>query len=187
MRRCRTLKSGRGSPASGIRPAAGRSGKAALTNLRVTYSTTAHSTAPYSDAGTYPITATLGGAAAGNYTITTNTPRPLTINKATLTVTVANKSGTYGSALPTLNGTVTGTVNGDTVGTTLTVSYSTTAHSTAPYSNAGTYPITATLGGAAAGNYIITTNTPGTLTINKAALTVTVANESGTYGTLCRC
>jgi len=152
------------------------------TTLTVSYSTTAHSTAPYSNAGTYPITATLGGAAAGNYIITTNTPGTLTINKAALTVTVANKSGTYGSALPTLTGTVTGTVNGDTVGTTLTVSYSTTAHSTAPYSNAGAYPITATLGGSSLGNYTITSNTPGTLTINKAVLSVKANNATRTFG-----
>jgi len=150
-------------------------------DLTVTYSTTANSTAPYSNAGTYPITATLSGAAAGNYTVSSNTPGTLTINKAGLTVTVANASGAYGSALPTLTGSVTGTVNGDTVGTTLAVSYSTTASSTAPYSNAGAYPITASVSGASAGNYTLT-NTPGTLTINKAGLTVTVANASGPYG-----
>ena len=81
-----------------------------------------------------------------------------------------------------LTGTVTGTVNGDTVGTTLTVSYSTTAHSTAPYSNAGAYPITATLGGSSLGNYTITSNTPGTLTINKAVLSVKANNATRTFG-----
>jgi hypothetical protein len=176
------VKSGRSSTRrSGIRPAVGGSVDGGAANLTVTYSTTANATSPYSGVGTYPITATLSGSAAGNYTITKNTPGTLTITTAALTITVTSASESYGSPLPTLKGNVTGAVNGDTVGTTLTVSYSTTARSSAPYSPVGPYPISATVGGSSLGNYKVT-NTPGTLTIGKAALTITVANASGTYG-----
>jgi len=150
-------------------------------DLSITYATTASSTAPYSGVGSYPVTATLSGAAAGNYTIATNTPGTLTINKAPLTVTVASASESYGSALPTLTGTVSGTVNGDAVGTTLTVSYATTASSSSPYSGVGSYPVTATLGGASLANYTVS-NTPGSLTINPTSISITVNSASITYG-----
>jgi hypothetical protein len=99
----------------------------------------------------------------------------------TLTVNVASATMTQGATLPTFTGTVTGLKNGDTVGTTITVTYSTTATSSSP---AGTYPITATVGGSSAGNYEIVVN-PGTLTINPSTqptLTVTANNATRVYG-----
>src|ERR1035438_2594706 len=108
----------------------------------------------------------------------TNTPGTLTVNQAPLTVAVQSASKTYGAALPTFTGSVTGLVNGDTVGGTITVSYATTATASSPVT---TYPITATVGGTAIGNYSLT-NTPGTLTINQAPLTVAVQNASKAYG-----
>jgi len=150
-------------------------------DLTITYSTTARSTSPYSPVSTYPITAVLGGAGAVNYNVTVNTPGVLSITPATLTIAENPASGTYGNALPTLSGVVSGTVNGDTVGTTLAVAYSTTASSSSPYSDAGNYPITASVTGTSSGNYTVTDN-GGTLTINAASLTITVNNASGTYG-----
>jgi hypothetical protein len=97
-----------------------------------------------------------------------------------LTVNVANATMATGAALPTFTGTVTGLVNGDTLGTTIIVTYSTTATSSSP---AGTYPITATVSGTSANNYLVTVNA-GTLTISSAAQTLTVAasNATRTYG-----
>ncbi|HUD22455.1 MAG TPA: MBG domain-containing protein [Acidobacteriaceae bacterium] len=146
--------------------------------VTVTYSSTA---TQFSPVGTYPITATVSGAAAANYVVTV-IPGTLTVTPSGsggsggLTVTVNNASRPYGTPNPTFTGTVTGLLNGDTV----TVTYSTTATITSPI---GTYPITATVSGAAAGNYTIHV-IPGTLTITTAAapLVITVNNASRPYG-----
>ena len=103
----------------------------------------------------------------------------MTINPVALTVIVTSTSKSYGAALPTLTaGSVTGLVNGDTVGTTIAVSLTTTATAA---SAVGVYPISVTVGGTASGNYTLT-NTPGLLTINQVALTVTVTSASKNYG-----
>ena len=84
--------------------------------------------------------------------------------KPELTISVANATMTAGAALPTFTGTVTGLENGDTLGSTVMVTYSTTATSSSP---AGTYPITATVTGTSANNYMAAVNA-GTLTISAA-------------------
>jgi hypothetical protein len=138
--------------------------------ITATYATTATTA---SAVGTYPITATLSGAALANYTpvITNGT---LTVTKAALTVVVGSASRVYGSANPTLTGTITGQLNGDVI----TATYATTATAT---SAVGTYPITATLSGTALTNYapVITS---GTLTVTKATLKVVVGSASRVYG-----
>ncbi len=124
--------------------------------------------------GTYTITFSYTGDT--NYSPATGTTT-LTVTPAPLTVTVNNVSRQYGAANPTFTGTLTGVVSGDTI----LVSYSTTATSASPV---GTYPITATLtptGSTSLSNYAIT-NTPGTLTITPAPLTVTVNNATRQYG-----
>jgi Bacterial Ig-like domain (group 3)/MBG domain (YGX type) len=100
--------------------------------------------------------------------------------QAPLTVNVANAAMATGAALPTLTGTVSGLVNGDTLGNQVIVTYSTTATSASP---AGTYPITATVSGPSAANYLATVNA-GTLTISATVQTLTVAAGSATraYG-----
>jgi hypothetical protein len=136
-----------------------------------TDSTTATSRSP---AGVYPITAT--GAADSNYSFT-YVPGWLTINPAPLTVTASNDSMTYGGTLPALSVTYSGFVNGENASVLVSQpTDSTTATSKSP---AGVYPITAT--GAADSNYSFT-YVPGTLTIGRAALTVTANNDSMTYG-----
>ncbi|WP_176441791.1 MBG domain-containing protein [Granulicella rosea] len=138
----------------------------------VTYGTTATITSPV---GTYPITLTVGGAAAANYNITA-TPGTLTVTPAPLTVNVSSGTRPYGTANPTFTATITGALNGDV----LTATPSTTATITSPV---GSYPVTATVSGANAGNYTVTVN-PGTLTITKATATVNVAvnNATRVYG-----
>ena len=133
-------------------------------------STTYTATSPV---GIYPATCT--GAADSNYTIS-YTPGSVTVGKATLAVVVDSKSMIYGGNLPVLTGTLTGVLPGDGI----TASYTTTGSST---SAAGSYPITATLNdpNAKLGNYSVS-NTPGSLTIGKATLTISASSPSVNYG-----
>jgi gliding motility-associated-like protein len=135
-----------------------------------TVTTTAITSSPN---GTYPITAS--GAVAANYTIT-YVAGTLTISGAVLNITVNNQSKTYGSANPALTLTYTGFVPGDDASSLATQPTVTTTATAA--SGVGTYPITAS--GAASPNYTIT-YTQGTLTVNKATLTVTADNKSRNY------
>ncbi|MFN7929667.1 MAG: MBG domain-containing protein, partial [Blastocatellia bacterium] len=124
--------------------------------------------------GNYPITAS--GFTSANYAITYVTGT-LTINQATLTVTADNKSRSYGAANPDFTVTYAGFVNNETqsaLGGTLQVSSNANASSAV-----GTYPITAS--GLTSANYAITF-VNGTLTVNKAMLTVTADNKARTYG-----
>src|SRR5947207_11220095 len=88
------------------------------------------------------------------------------------TVTVPTRRSTYLDVNPALTATVTGTVNGDTLNYTL----STTA---LQFSNAGTYPITVSLG--LKPNYTVTPS-DGTLTVTPKAATVTADDKSKNYG-----
>ncbi len=142
-----------------------------LSSLGISLGTTATSS---SNAGTYTISVS-GPATLANYTPTYNNGT-LTVNKATLTVTADDKSMTYGEAVPALTDTTTGLVNGDTLSS-LGISLGTTATSS---SNAGTYTISVS-GPATLANYTPTYNN-GTLTVNKAALTITADDKSMTYG-----
>jgi gliding motility-associated-like protein len=127
-----------------------------------------------SGAGTYPIT--VSGATAANYTIT-YAAGTLTVNPATLTVTAANKSKTYGSASPALTLTYSGFRNNETSAVLTTKpALATTATTT---SGVGTYPITAS--GAVAANYTINYTT-GTLTISPADLLAEANDASRSYG-----
>ena len=102
------------------------------------------------------ITATVGGSASGNYTVT-NTPGLLTINPVALTVTVTSASKSYGAALPTFStGSVTGLVNGDTVRNQhhdQPLHYGDGSVGGRRGGAGGAYPITAIIGGSASGNY----------------------------------
>ncbi|HEY9138123.1 MAG TPA: Ig-like domain repeat protein, partial [Terriglobus sp.] len=123
--------------------------------------------------------ATVSGSAAGNYS-TTIVQGTLTVTPVPLTITVGNASRAVGAANPTFTSTAVGLVNGDTLGGTLVVTYSTTATTASP---AGTYPITATVSGSAAGNYT-TTIVPGTLTVTRwlSVPTVTVGSATAVAG-----
>ena len=119
------------------------------------------------NAGTYDINVNFGDNP--NYDVTA-TKGTFTINKATATVTAADKSKTYGASDPELTATVTGAVNNETLNYTL---------ARATGENAGTYDITVTPGSNP--NYEVTTAN-GTFTINKATAIVTAADKSKTYG-----
>src|SRR5439155_768481 len=109
-----------------------------------------------------------------NYDVTFNTGM-LHVTKAALTITADNKSMTYGGIRPALTASYSGLVNGDSAADISGLTLSTVAGT----SHAGSYAITAS--GATSGDYDITL-VNGTLTINKAALTITAVNKSMTYG-----
>ncbi|MVN90635.1 T9SS type B sorting domain-containing protein [Mucilaginibacter sp. HME9299] len=136
-----------------------------------TIKTTATAKSPV---GRYSITPS--GATAVNYAIT-HSSAPLTITKATLTITANDVARLYGATTPAFTITYTGFVNSETQGV-LARRPSLTSPGTAT-SPAGTYTITPA--GAIASNYDLVYQT-GTLIIEKRVLTVTAANKAKTYG-----
>ena len=127
-----------------------------------------------SPVGTYPITVSKGSVENYNVTYVAGT---LTIEKAPLTVKAQDATMTYGEALPSFDASYEGFKNNDDAAVLTTAPTMTTAAT--PASAVGTYEITAN--GAEAQNYEMN-YVKGTLTISKAALTVTPKNASMTYG-----
>ena len=127
-----------------------------------------------SDVGTYAIKQT--GATAQNYVFAYENGT-LTVNKAPLTMTANDKTMTYGGKVPTLDAKYGGLKNSETQPVWNTKpKYSTTATSE---SKVGAYPIT--ISNADAKNYQLTVN-EGTMTVEKAELTVRADNKSKIYG-----
>ena len=127
-----------------------------------------------SPVGTYPITVSKGSVENYNVTYVSGT---LTIEKAPLTVKAQDATMTYGEALPSFDASYEGFKNNDDAAVLTTAPTMSTVAT--PASAVGTYEITAN--GAEAQNYEMN-YVKGTLTINKAALTVTPKNASMTYG-----
>jgi gliding motility-associated-like protein len=144
--------------------------KADLTT-QPTPATTATAASPVN---TYPITAS--GAVSDKYSLS-YVAGTLTVAKAPLTITADDKIKNYGAALPTLTITYKGFANGDN-STSLTTQPTVTTSATAA-SVVSNYPIT--ISGAVSSNYSIS-YVPGTLTVNKAALTITVGDKTKNYG-----
>jgi hypothetical protein len=147
----------------------------AVVSGAATLSTTATAT---STVGDYAITAAAGTLSATNYDFSF-TAGTLTVGKAPLTVTADAKTKLYGAANPTLTATITGFVNSETnaaVSGTAALSTGATATSTV-----GGYTITAAAGTLTATNYSFGF-TNGTLTVGKAALTVTADAKTKLYG-----
>ncbi len=112
---------------------------------------------------------------------TTSHQAQITVTKASLTATADAKSRAYGAANPSLSYTVSGLVNGNTAAATLAGSLATTATAASPV---GTYAISQgslALTTAGANNYTLAF-TAGTLTVNKALLTVKVNNATRRVG-----
>jgi hypothetical protein len=132
------------------------------------------------------ITASTTGLGAGNYDFAVSTTDgTLTINKAHLTVAADNQTRLYGQANPTLTETISGFVNGETLATSgVTGSASAVGATSATVNTAvGQAVITASTTGLGAGNYdFAVSTTDGTLTINKAHLTVAADNQTRLYG-----
>lgn len=143
----------------------------------VTASCSASTATATSAVGMYPVdTCTLGGAAAGNYTVSSVTKGILTVTPALVTVIANNASAQYGAAIPALTGAVSGAVNGETLGATC----ATTATSASPV---GSYAINGCiLTGSTAGNYTISSQQAGVLQITPAPLTIEVNPGTVAYG-----
>ena len=125
---------------------------------------------------------TFAGADAGNYemaasghqsSITANiTPAPLTATSNDITVS-------YGDAIPTYTATYSGFVNGETdPGFTTNPTFSCDY---APTSSVSSSPFIITVSGGVAQNYAINSYNTGTLTVNRASVTVTADNLEKTY------
>ena len=141
----------------------------------------APASAAYNASG-YPITASDAvGTGLANYEIT-YVPGTFTITKAAITITANDQTKEYGEEF-TFQGTeftVTGTLKNSDAVTSVTLA-SDGAPASAAY-NASGYPITASDAvGTGLDNYEITYN-PGTLTITKAAITITANDQTKEYG-----
>ena len=147
-------------------------GATASSGLAVSYAsgnpavaTVSGSTVTIVGAGTAVITATQSGNA--NYAAATPVSQTLTVNKATATITLAGLSATYDGAAK--SATATTSPSG------LPVNLTYDGSATAP-SSVGSYAVAAALNHS---NYIGSAS--GTLTINKAAATVTLGGLSAVY------
>ena len=131
------------------------------------------------NAGTQTLNVTFTPTDTTNYTTATANVS-IVVNKAMITLTANDASRPSGIANPAFTSTFTGFVNGDTQAWAVTgaPSLTTAAAATSP---AGTYPIAAAVGTLAAANYTFTF-VNGTLTVNKAPLTVTANDASRAYG-----
>jgi hypothetical protein len=131
-----------------------------------------------SPAGVYVVNVNATKLSSKNYSFTVVTGA-ITVSKATLTVTPVSTSTTYGSALPASSYQVAGFVNGDGAGLVSGAPvFKCSASSSSPV---GQYPIVGAVGSLVATNYSFQV-TNGTITVNKAVLTVTAGTGSMTYG-----
>ena len=134
-----------------------------------------------------PYTIVIGGALGtglGNYEITYENGS-LTVDKAELTISAEDQSKTYGDTVvfdttsPSADFSVVGLVNADTVTSVTLTSAGAAASATVALS-----PYTIVIGGALGtglGNYEITYEN-GSLTVDKAELTISAEDQSKTYG-----
>lgn len=144
--------------------------KSVITN-NGSYSTSATTK---SSVGTYSVTQS--GATAQNYTFEYESGT-LTVTKAPLTMTPRDKTMTYGDRIPNFDVDYKGLKNGETKPEWIKEPTITTT--ALPTSEAGTYPIT--ISGGEAKNYELTVKT-GTLTVDKAPLTITTKDATREYG-----
>src|SRR5439155_754518 len=143
-------------------------------NITASYSSSA---TPASAVGTYDIAPSLQDpdSKLGNYKVT-STNGTLTVTKAPLSVKADDASRLYGDANPNFTGTLSGVRNSDNI----TASYSSSA---TPASAVGSYAIVPALADPTSklGNYTVT-STNGSLTVNKAPLSVMADDASRPYG-----
>ena len=132
-----------------------------------------------SGVGTYAIKGSVAGLSAANYDFTATTGT-LTIGKAHLSVTADNQTRLYGQANPAFTQTVTGFVNGEDASV-LSGAPGTASSTATAGTGVGRYGIAADAGTLSASNYDFTP-VQGTLTIDKAHLTVTADKQTRLYG-----
>ena len=137
---------------------------------------------PTTPIGSYPISFTTQSLAAPNYTFT-YVDGTLKVNKATLTVTANDKAATYGDAVgPAFDYAITGYMNGeDTAATPVVSGTAACGFGYSPSTEAGNHAIVFSQKKLKADNYKFA-YVDGTLTVNKATLTVTAGDKTATYG-----
>lgn len=129
----------------------------------------------YSDVGDYEVL--VSGGVATNYSFTEYIPGTLTVTQAPLGISAQSTVREYGEMNPEFQFAYSGFKNDDTAEN-LTKLPSVTTSAT-PTSSVGEYEITPN--GAEAKNYAIS-YTSGTLTVNKAPLTIRAENAERVYG-----
>ncbi|MFM7839699.1 MAG: MBG domain-containing protein, partial [Chitinophagaceae bacterium] len=134
-----------------------------------------------SPAGNYEIEPTLGNLNSGNYEFAF-TKGWLTIGKATLTITVENKTRKYGTANPNFTVTYNGFVGGENLLSSGIIGAPALNTAATILSPVGSYDIKASAGSLNSDNYLFNF-VHGKLTINKAQLAVTAENKVRPYGT----
>ena len=127
-----------------------------------------------SNAGTYPITLT--GGTSANYSLTRSNAT-LTVGKAAMVITAADKSKVYGDANPTLTGTITGLQNGDAI----TASYSTVATLTSGVGGYAIVPAAVDSSPSKLANYDVHL-VNGSLSVTKRDLVISADNKSKVLG-----
>ena len=131
--------------------------------------------------GVGTVTVQASQAGNSNYVAAPNVNQSFNVTAASLTITATNRSKNYGQTV-TFAGTeftTAGLVNSDTV-TSVTLT-SSGAASTATFAGSPYSIVPSAAVGTGLGNYTITYNN-GSLTVNRAALSVTATNRSKTYG-----
>jgi len=147
-------------------------GATASSSLAITYTSSNTSVATVSGSTIHIVGAgstTIKASQAGNatYAPANSVSQTLTVSKATATINISNTTQTYdGTTKPV-------TIVTTPIGLTVNVTYN---GSTTVPTNAGTYPVVATINDA---NYQGTQN--GSLTINKASATISITNTTKTY------
>jgi hypothetical protein len=132
---------------------------------------------PILSAGDHTLTATYAGD--GLHPSATATAM-LAVQPASITANAAAATMSYGAQIPALTGTLEGVLAQDQGN--VAAAFSASAPAMAPV---GSYPITATLTGAASGNYSVSmAENSGLLTVVPAATVATVAPPSTAYATL---
>ena len=137
--------------------------------------TTSTKATKYSDVGDYEVT--VSGGVATNYSFTEYIPGTLTITQAPLGISAQSTVREYGEANPEFQFAYSGFKNEDTEE--CLTALPTVVTSATPTSSVGEYEITPN--GAEAKNYAIS-YTSGTLTVNKAPLTVQAEAADRIYG-----
>jgi hypothetical protein len=159
-------------------------GKVGSDDVQCSTSGAAFSNADAGDDKPVGATVTLSGSASGNYTLDDNTSASTTatIHRAPLTVTADDQQKTYdGSGYSPFTATITGFVNGE--GVSVLGGSPAVGGNAVGAVNAGSYTITPSLGSLTAANYAFVIFNSGTLTIDKAPLTVTADNKAKVFDT----
>ena len=148
-------------------------GSAANANLSVSIAKDGVLVSEVKTAGDYTLTATAGNS---NYYISSGETTSFTVKKAPLSVTVNDKTITYGDAVPGFTLSYKGFVGGETAS--VLGGEATFRHKYEQFSDVGTYTVTAS--GLTSENYKITYN-DGTLTVIKYGLIIEWSDTPLTY------